>query len=405
MFTESYLPYINGVVTHVKSLKDGLEKAGHQVLIVTVDVNARHHHLEGDVLYCPGKELKRLYDYGLANPFSRTRFRIIQEFHPDIIHIHTEFGVGLSAVRIARKLQIPYVYTLHTMYEDYLYYVAPKPFIPMVRIMSRRYFKYFAQHSQAVTGPSAKVQEYLDECHADRKVNVVPNPVELDKFSPDKVNWDHVAQLKQQYGFREGEMIAGFCGRLGREKSVDVLLDYWAREIRPEDGIHLMVIGDGPVREELEQQARDLGITDMVLFTGAIPHAELPPYLAVCDVYVTASLSDTNSISMLEGEAAGLPVLQRLDPINANQVIEGDNGYLFNSAEELGLKLRKIKNMSREDLLALKDRTTRFVKNSGAENLANYTLSVYHAVYKDRLKQMASRPELLQLFPFPGNRK
>lgn len=150
---------------------------------------------------------------------------------------------------------------------------------------------------------------------------------------------------------------------------------------------------------------RDLGITDMVLFTGAIPHAELPPYLAVCDVYVTASLSDTNSISMLEGEAAGLPVLQRLDPVNANQVIEGDNGYLFNSAEELGLKLRKIKNMSREDLLALKDRTTRFVKNSGAENLANYTLSVYHAVYKDRLKQMASRPELLQLFPFPGNRK
>lgn len=94
------------------------------------------------------------------------------------------------------------------------------------------------------------------------------------------------------------------------------------------------------------------------------PHAELPPYLAVCDVYVTASLSDTNSISMLEGEAAGLPVLQRLDPVNANQVIEGDNGYLFNSAEELGLKLRKIKNMSREDLLALKDRTTRFVKNS-----------------------------------------
>ena len=47
----------------------------------------------------------------------------------------------------------------------------------------------------------------------------------------------------------------------------------------------------------------------------------------------------------------------------------------------------------------------RQVKNSGAENLANYTLSVYHAVYKDRLKQMASRPELLQLFPFPGNRK
>ena len=166
-----------------------------------------------------------------------------------------------------------------------------------------------------------------------------------------------------------------------------------------------MVIGDGPVRNELEQQARDLGIDSMVLFTGAVPHTELPPYLAVCDVYVTASLSDTNSISMLEGEAAGLPVLQRLDPINANQVIEGDNGFLFNSPEELGAKLRKIRGMSREELLELKGRVTRFVKDSGAENLANYTLSVYHTIYKDQLKQLSMRPDLLRLLPFPGNWK
>ena len=200
-------------------------------------------------------------------------------------------------------------------------------------------------------------------------------------------------------------MLACFVGRLGKEKSVDVLLDYWAKEIRPEDNIHLMVICDVPVRNELEQQARDLGIDSMVLFTGAVPHTELPPYLAVCDVYVTASLSDTNSISMLEGEAAGLPVLQRLDPINANQVIEGDNGFLFNSPEELGAKLRKIRGMNREELLELKGRVTRFVKDSGAENLANYTLSVYHTIYKDQLKQLSMRPDLLRLLPFPGNWK
>ena len=108
---------------------------------------------------------------------------------------------------------------------------------------------------------------------------------------------------------------------------------------------------------------------------------------------------------MLEGEAAGLPVLQRLDPINANQVIEGDNGFLFNSPEELGAKLRKIRGMNREELLELKGRVTRFVKDSGAENLANYTLSVYHTIYKDQLKQLSMRPDLLRLLPFPGNWK
>ena len=133
-----------------------------------------------------------------------------------------------------------------------------------------------------------------------------------------------------------------------------------------------------------EEQARELGIAGMVTFTGAVPHEELPPYLALCDVYVTASLSDTNSISMLEGEAAGLPVLQRLDPLNADQVVEGRNGFLFNSPEELGRKLRLVRDMAPEELAALKDRVTRFVKDSGAETLANYTLSVYHTIYKDR---------------------
>ncbi len=380
MFTESYLPYINGVVTHVKSLKDGLERAGHQVLIVTVDVKARHHHLEGDVLYCPGKELKRLYDYGLANPFSRTRFRIIQQFHPDIIHIHTEFGVGLSAVRIARKLQIPYVYTLHTMYEDYLYYVAPKPFIPMVRIMSRRYFKYFAQHSQAVTGPSAKVQEYLDECHADRKVNVVPNPVELDKFSPDKVNWDHVAQLKQKYGFEEGELIAGFCGRLGREKSVDVLLDYFSQEVKREDGIKLMIIGDGPSRPELVELSQKLGISDLVTFVGAVDHNEILDYYACLDVYVTASLSDTNSISMLEGMATGLPVLHINDPLNAGQVQPGVNGFIYKDAKELYRLLLEQKQRTPQERKILSASVRQSVQSSGQEALANYLLAIYQQV-------------------------
>ena len=116
----------------------------------------------------------------------------------------------------------------------------------------------------------------------------------------------------------------------------------------------------------------------MVIFTGAVPHDQMPPYYASCDVYVTASLSDTNSISMLEGMATGLPVLRRYDALNENvdQVRNGVNGYIFNSPEEMAAELRRIKNLSPEQLSILKASVIESVKRSGAEALANYTYNV-----------------------------
>ena len=151
--------------------------------------------------------------------------------------------------------------------------------------------------------------------------------------------------------------------------------------------MHLIIIGDGPCREELEEQSQKLGISDMVTFTGKVLHEELPPYLASCDVYVTASLSDTNSISMLEGMATGLPVLQRNDPLNADQVRNGINGYVFNNAQEMGDFLRQIKAKTPEELDILKKSVITFVKSSGAEDLANYVLTVYHKLYDQKPQQ------------------
>ena len=124
---------------------------------------------------------------------------------------------------------------------------------------------------------------------------------------------------------------------------------------------------------------KSLGIGSMVVFTGAVPHDQMPPYYASCDVYVTASLSDTNSISMLEGMATGLPVLRRYDALNENvdQVRDGVNGYIFNSPEEMAAELRRIKNLSPEQLSILKASVIESVKRSGAEALANYTYNVY----------------------------
>ncbi len=384
LFTETYLPDINGVVTHVKSLRDGLVAAGHNVLVVTSDKNTRHHYINEGVLCCPAKEIKRFYGYGVAWPKSKTRLKMLEKFNPDIIHIHNEFGIGFSALGIAKKLKVPVVYTLHTMYDDYLYYVAPKPLIPVMKRISHRYLKYLTKRTNAITGPSLKVQEYLNDCGIAREVNVVPNPVDLDTFKLENVDAGKIEENKRKYGIKDDELVVCFCGRLGKEKSVDILLDYFAKEVKREDKIKLMIIGEGPARKDLMEQAKQLNIDDLVIFTGKVMHYDLVNIYPCAQLYVTTSLSDTNSISMLEAMALGLPVIHRLDELNAGQVVSGVNGYIFTNSKEMYKYMLEYKNMPEEDKLAFKYSVIESVKKSGQDTLAKYLLEIYERLEADK---------------------
>ena len=141
--------------------------------------------------------------------------------------------------------------------------------------------------------------------------------------------------------------------------------------------MRLVVIGDGPVKAELEEQAKELGLSDAVIFTGKVEHSALPPYLAGCNIYATASLSDTNSISMKEGMAAGLPVLQLYDELNADQIVDGVNGFVFRDAEEFAGKLRKFRDMDRQQRETLCGSVMESVSRYSAANLGRNLISVY----------------------------
>lgn len=391
LFTETYLPYINGVVTHVKALHDGLEHLGHEVLVVTVDTKARRHYIKDGVLYCPAKEMKKLYHFGLASPFSGKRYRMLRDFEPDVIHIHQEFGIGLSGARIAKKLDKPLVYTLHTMYDDYLYYIVPERLTPLLRRIAHRYFRYLGKSATELTGPSMKVQEYFDMCGVHKSVNVVPNPVELDVFNPSNLNPEHIAAIRKQYGVADDETLVSFCGRLGKEKSVDVLLDNWAKYVKPDDKCKLMILGGGPCLPELTEQAKRLGIDKQVIFTDVIPHEKLPDYYGACQLYITASLSDTNSISMKEAMATGLPVLHIKDPLNAGQVVDGVNGFIYRNAEEMYAILKRYQAMTNEEKAALTASVINSVKIYGCEALAKYLVGVYKKAIKEKQEKIASK--------------
>ncbi|MBQ3198772.1 MAG: glycosyltransferase [Firmicutes bacterium] len=394
LFAETYLPNVSGVVTHVHALRVGLERLGHQVLVVCGDNSYGGHLLQDGVLYCPGYVSQKFYGYTISTPWSRQRSKYIRDFNPDIIHLHTEFGIGFFGMHWALKHDVPLVYTLHTMYDDYVYYIAPRPFIPAARSLSHRYISRYITNCDAITGPSLKCQEYVDALGIKRQVRVIPNPVELDKFTPENIRPEDVAAVRQKHNLPDDCDYALFVGRLGREKSADVLIDCWAEAVAPEDKLKLLIVGDGPVRDELMQQAERLGVTDRVIFPGKVMHDDMPPYLALGSLYITASLSDTNSISMLEGMAAGLPVLQKYDPLNGDQVTEGVNGFVFADAAELKQKISQYRALSAQDKQRLAESTRQSVAKKGYEALAENLLAVYAEAqaHKDTRQEPAYLP-------------
>lgn len=384
IFTETYLPYINGVVTHIKILKEGLEALGHEVLIVTTDVHVSEHTLENGILRCPAVELKKIYNYGVASPLSGTRERLVKEFHPDIIHIHNEFSMGLAGIRAARSLHVPLVYTLHTMYDDYIYYIAPKPLTDIVKRISHRYVRFLSRRADIMTGPSKKCEDYIRAAGVKRKIYIIPNSVELEPYAETATTQEERDAVRERYGIPKDAFAACFVGRIGKEKGIDRLMELLKENTVPEDNIYLLVIGGGPFLDEFRTYADHLGLGERVVFTGAVPHEQLPPYYAACDCYATASTSEMYSISMLEGMASGLPVVQILDPENRDQIQVGVNGWIYETGEELAGYLRMIRDLSPEEKTALKASVRASVADKSSVRIAQFMLELYQKAI-DRL--------------------
>lgn len=377
LFSETYLPQINGVATHVKTLKEGLEALGHQVLVVTADPKVEDCHIVEGILRCPATELKDLYGYGMAPSYSLERMHLIQAFSPDIAHTHTEFGIGSTGLEIARKLKIPFIYTLHTMWDEYLHYVASPTLQPIVRKLVHRYLRYFASQADAIIGPSVKSRDFLHHCGVKREIEVISNAVELEQFSRDRADPVTVEMLRQFYSIQSDDTVICFCGRLGQEKSVDILIRFFAQCRQKDTHVKLLLIGDGPALSELKELTRHLNVDNAVLFTGAVPHESVREVYACCDLYATASRSEVNSISMLEAMSMGLPVLQMLDEANPGQVTEGVNGYVFRTAEEFSAAVLRFQSSCQAEQARLHASTADSVKGMHPTGLARQIETVY----------------------------
>ncbi len=169
-----------------------------------------------------------------------------------------------------------------------------------------------------------------------------------------------------------------------------MLIDSFAAHFRGVERFKLFIMGDGPERGNLDEQIRRLDIERQVRMLGRIEHAELPPYYHACDLFATASLSEMNSISMLEAMASGLYVVQRLDIYNRNQIVPGENGNVFTDADGMAALLREEDALSPAERAARRKTVSAFTQRYSEKDFIRSVLNVYdRAIAKYALKQKA----------------
>ena len=330
--TDLYTVSTNGVVTSVQNLFDELTEKGHDVRILTIS-DSFHSHKDGAVYYIRSVPLGAVYpDLRMPTSYRHKLIQEIIDWKPDIVHSQCEFFSYQFAARISRITGAPLVHTYHTLYEQYLTsYVVPSKRLGdfLAKVLSRKRLK----HVDTLVAPTQKVENTLQHYGMRAPISVVPSGISLEQHHQRLPLEERMAR-RRALGIADDDQVLLNLGRLGGEKNLGELLNLFAEARQKNENLKFLIVGDGPAREDLEKQAKRLGIAEYVIFTGMVPPDEVQNYYQLGDVFVSASTSETQGLTYIEAAANGLPLLCRQDDCLADVLQEGENGYEYTSAEE-----------------------------------------------------------------------
>lgn len=339
--TDLYTVKTNGVVTSLKNLREELLSKGHEVRVLTFSEGLKSHKdVDEDVYYIKSVPIGFIYpNVRMPISYRNSLVRELIDWKPDIIHSQCEFFSYQFAKRIAKLTGAPLIHTYHTMYEDYVTYVMP----------SKRFGKYVIKNfsrirlrkADTVIAPTTKVENTLRRYGLKNNIEVVPSGVAL-KQHEYIMSEEEKLEKRRSLGIPEDHHVVLNLGRLGTEKNLDELVEYFASVLKLDNKLTFLIVGDGPAKNDLEELVTSLGVRDHVIFTGMVPPTEVQMYYQLADVFVSASTSETQGLTYIEAAANGLPLLCRKDECLCDIIVDGENGYQYTSIEEFEEELNAI---------------------------------------------------------------
>jgi len=349
--SDLHWPTINGVSTFTRNLAHGLADRGHEVIVIAPSQTGKHY---------TEKDQNHIVHRTVSVPFpfyqnfrvclypGREVKKIIYDFKPDIIHIQMMLTIGQAVMKYGNRLGIPVVTTNHAMPEnlmDNLKLLAPlaRP----INYMLEAYGARFHSKADYVTLPT---QSAIDMYTVNERISVpmkaVSNGIDLSKFKPGKAS----SSTYKKFKLPRDKQILTYIGRVDAEKHLSVLLEAFSQIRKSGRDIHLLIVGDGTDRANLEAIVKKNHLTKSVTFTGRVSDQDLLDLHQVASVFCMPSPAELQSIATLEALACGKPVVA----VDAGALKElcqdGVNGFLVKKDEPIEMSKAIIKILDNSEL-------------------------------------------------------
>ena len=327
LVTETYPPEVNGVAMTNQRLVRGLLECGHDVLLIKPRRADAPDITTGQlsVFEVFGIPIPNYAGLKVGLPAPGQLEQRFEAYRPDVVHVATEGPLGFSALRAARKLDVPVTSTFHTNFQDYC---ADYGAAFAGRAMMR-YLRWFHNKCALTTVPDQGLIERLSGDGVER-LEMLGRGADTKLFTPEKRS----ATLRAEWGADDHTPVVLYVGRAAAEKNIPLTLEAWkhARADHPE--LRMVVVGDGPVRTKLAKQWPD------VHFAGMRYDDDLAAHYASADIFLFASESETFGNVVVEALASGLVALTYDYAAGSQFIRSGENGYLAPLGDEAALFTR-----------------------------------------------------------------
>ena len=348
ILTESFLPYLSGVTVSVDALSRGLGAQGHRVLLVAprpadgAPPAATSPGPDPQYAWLPSYELSRLTPprYRMPTPLPGTALRAIEGFGPHVVHVQSPFVSGLTGRAAARRLRVPLVFTHHTRFGDYRHYLGPLGSIAggLLDAFVAQFWKGCAAVVAPSEGLAREIARRLPPRTLRPLVRAIPTGIDLAAV-------DALQGLdpRPRFGWPQDSVVAVSLGRLAAEKNVVTLLEAFATAARNDPRLRLLLIGSGPAEERVRARSSEPDLAGRVALTGLLPRAAALARLRRCDLFVFASLTETQGIVLAEAAACGLPIVALDGPGVRETVTHGRDGIVVeDGAASLGAAVAEL---------------------------------------------------------------
>lgn len=389
IFSDNFYPELSGISDSIIILARELSRRGHKINFYAPKYSAKDFKKVG----LPwreigiGKNIKIKRFYSLPFPTATKQGRMVlptglrwlkvNKFKPDIIHSQLFFGVGLEALSASKILKIPIIGTNHTAITEFKHYSPIKN--QWFDKLSLNFVVWYYNQCDFVTAPSQAVLDEMKNYGFKRPCEVISNPIDLATFRVEpKLDSDGV---RRKYNLSEKVII--YAGRLAKEKNLEVIIKALPLVKKKEPKINLVLAGHGKNENELKQLAKKLGVENNVKFLGTVSKPTLAKLYQVAKIFVITSTSETQSMTLMQGFACGLPAIgvrARALPEYINQ----QNGFLVEPGDAKNLA-EKINLLLTNESLRQKLRrgALTFIKNFSTENIAKEWEKLYAKVISD----------------------